>query len=393
MLDTIILTLPIADFRIINTTLFTPNAQGIRTAPYIPRIRGVRECKQYPTQADTKAGNYKPRLSYTSRWDGKRETLSLKMEFSIPKLLWSNNYDELSDEDFPQVLETLENKLLEMGVRVSAGKLEKAVVSTIHYGKNIVLSDYTSVNYVLSMIAKTNISHRFDTAQSDYGNGGGLFRMHTKSFQIVLYDKIADLKKSQSRGVEKDSREINYQMSIFDEIRTSEIKKHKSFDVLRMEIRFMNKVKLKSIFAKLKIPHGEPFTFQQAFCMEHAREIVKYHWDQMRDELKTLECREITAMDRFARVLQYSQDLTPTTSYAVAMLWELTVNEDFRTIRAQFEAKYNPRSLTRLREKLKEIQGAGSTEGYIGIIDRALKKYQPLKIKDYSYTGVNSNQL
>jgi hypothetical protein len=51
------------------------------------------------------------------------------------------------------------------------GKLEKAIVSTIHYGKNIILQDHTSVSRVLSLIAKTSISNRFDTAQTDYKNG------------------------------------------------------------------------------------------------------------------------------------------------------------------------------------------------------------------------------
>ena len=79
------------------------------------------------------------------------------------------------------------------------GKLEKAIVSTIHYGKNIVLDDYTSVSKVLSLVAKTKISERLDVGKTEYQNGGELFRLHTKTFQIVLYDKIADLRKSEAR--------------------------------------------------------------------------------------------------------------------------------------------------------------------------------------------------
>lgn len=394
MLDTTILTLPIHHFRILNSELFQPNSKGLSTPPYIAQVNWVRKCVQNPTKEDERMGVYKPRLTYYRRWDWKTAHYFLKIEFSVPKLLFSNNFDELSDDDFPRVIRALKEKLLDMWVQVIDGKLEKAIVSTIHYGKNIILHDYSSVSRVLSIISKTNISNRFDTAQTDYQNWWDLFRIHSKTFQIVFYDKIADLDKSQDRGVDKDMKKINYQMSLFDDIQKSENRnKHKSFDVLRFEIRFMNSVKRKAIFKELKIPIEDPFTFQDAFCMENARKILEHHWNILMIDLKILEFVEMQPIDRWNQIMQSSKKRTPLKVLALAQLAEMLSNNAYRAVQNQFEAQYSRKTMKRLYDELKEFQGKENTFTFIPIINEALKTYNPLQIKKYLYTDVNNSKL
>ncbi len=393
MIDTIILTLPVHHFRITDGSPFQPNTRGLNTPPYIARVNGVRKCVQNPTKEDERNSIYKPRLTLLSRWDGTKDIISLKIEFSIPKLLFGNNFDELSDDNFPRVIRVLKEWLKDMWVIVRDGKLEQAIVSTIHYGKNIVLYDYTSVSRVLGLIAKTNISARFDTTKTDYQNGWEAFRLHTKSFQIILYDKIADLRKTENRGVDKDMKGINYQMNLFEDIRKNENQQNKkSFDVLRIEVRFMNKVKLKSIYTDLGIAFADPFTFQDAFCMETARRIVEQHWNLMMIDLKILEFMEIKSVDRWNIMMRSAKKYTPTKLLALAQLAELLSNDDYRDIRKQFEVQYNPRTLKRLYSELKEFQGTTNTFTFIPIIHEALSLYKPLQISEYKYTGVNNSK-
>lgn len=394
MLDTIVLTLPIHHFRILNSDLFQPSARGMYSQPYIAQVNWVRKCVQNPTKEDERLWIYKPRLTYIRRWDGKVEHYSLKVEFSVPKLLYGNNFDELSDADFPLVIKVLKEKLLDMWVQVFDGRLEMAIVSTIHYGKNIILQDHTSVCRVLSLIAKTNISNRFDTAQTDYKNGWDLFRIHSKSFQIVLYDKIADLNKSQDRWEDKDMKKINYQMSLFGDIQRNESRKyHRTFEVLRFEIRFMNKQKLKNIFKELLIPLEEPFTFRDAFCMENARKILEHHWNIFMIDLRMLEFLEMKPIDRWNQIMQSSKKRTPTKVLALAQLAELLSNNALREVQKQFETLYSWASLKRLYKELKEFQGKENTFTFITIINEALKTYNPLQIKKYLYTDVNNSKL
>lgn len=394
MIDTVVLTLPIHHFRIIRSELFQPDAKWLHTAPYIAQVNGVCKCVQNPTKEDERCGIYKPRLTLMRRWDGTKGVITLKIEFSVPKLLFGNNFDELSDNDFSEAIKKLQDTLLDMWIRVSDGRLEKAIVSTIHYGKNIILDDYTSVSKVLSLVAKTKISERFDAGRTDYQNGWELFRLHTKSFQIVLYDKIADLRKSEARWVDKDMKLVNYQMSLFDDIRREEnTRNKKSFEVLRIEIRFMNKVKLKSLFKELKIPFEEPFTFQDAFCMENARKIIEHHWNQIMIDLRMLEFIEMKPIDRWNIMLQKACNKTPSKVLALAMLSELLANDDYRTIRKQFEARYHKRTLNRLYDELKDFQSNSKSFSFIPIINETLKIYKPLQIKNYKYTDVNNSKL
>lgn len=372
-------------FKVLNSALFEPDAKWLHTAPYIAQIHWVRKCVQNPTKEDELRGIYKPRLTFLRRWNGTEWVFTLKIEFSIPKLLFGNNFDELSDDDFKKVVKVLSNKLLDMGIQVLEGKLEQSVVSTIHYWKNIVLDDFTSVSRILSLVAKTNISERFDTGDVDYINGWKLLRFHTKSFQIVLYDKIADLNKSEDRAVEKDMRRINYQISLFQDMQKKEVQqKNKAFEVLRIEIRFMNKTKLKTLFRTLNIPFEDVFTFESAFRMNNARKIIEHHWNLIVIDLMTLEFTEMKPIDRMNLIFRKASNKTPTKTLAVAMLAELIANDDYRTIRNQFESKFkNKNSLRMLRKELVSLELTANHFSFIPIINEALKIYKPLQIKNY----------
>ncbi len=183
-------------------------------------------------------------------------------------------------------------------------------------------------------------------------------------------------------------------MSLFDDIQRNESKEHrKSFDVLRFEIRFMNKQKLKSIFKELKIPFEEPFTFQDAFHMENARKILEHHWNILMIDLKILEFVEMQPIDRWNQIMQSSKKRTPLKVLALAQLAEMLSNNAYRAVQNQFEAQYSRKTMKRLYDELKEFQGKKNTFTFIPIINEALKTYKPLQIKKYLYTDVNNSKL
>jgi 6-phosphogluconate dehydrogenase (decarboxylating) len=80
-------------------------------------LRGYFKLIQNPTKSELKNGIYKPRLTMTKRFNttGRHEA-TLAIEFSAPKLLYGNNFDELTENDFTLVVELLQSKLKEMGV-------------------------------------------------------------------------------------------------------------------------------------------------------------------------------------------------------------------------------------------------------------------------------------
>src|SRR5688500_11298274 len=121
MLDTVALSLNHMEFEVMEPEAFTPSARGLLQPPYYPLgARGNFSCKQNPTKSELEQGIYKPRLTLTKR-KGKGHggfNLTLRIEFSAPKLLLGNNFDELLEMDFEKVVDVLQRKLSGMGIRV-----------------------------------------------------------------------------------------------------------------------------------------------------------------------------------------------------------------------------------------------------------------------------------
>lgn len=139
MIDTIVLTLKQDMYTIFEPDKFSPSTKGLYdtdTGYYRLGGRSYITCKQNPTPSELKKGIYKPRLTVTKRVSrGGTFEIPLKIEFSIPKLLYGNNFDELTDADFTAVIQKLKAVLKEMGVRVFEHFLINAPVSSVHYSK------------------------------------------------------------------------------------------------------------------------------------------------------------------------------------------------------------------------------------------------------------------
>ena len=159
MLDTIVLTLDQRHFEVMVPERFSPSATGLLTPPYYPLgSRGNFGCVQNPTKSDLRAGRYQPRLTLNKRKTSNAFAVTLRIEFSAPKLVLGNNFDELTSDDFGRVLDVLHRCLDEMGIRLSTDVLCSAPVSAIHYSKNIALTDYTTCSMVLSELARIDLT-------------------------------------------------------------------------------------------------------------------------------------------------------------------------------------------------------------------------------------------
>jgi hypothetical protein len=122
-----------------------------------------------------------------------------------------------------------------------------------------------------------------------------------------LYDKIADLNKTKDRAIEKQDKDINYQMNLFDEIRRNK-DETKPFEVIRLEIRFMNKQKLKSLFSLLDIK--SEFTLKDLFSSEISKKILIHYWNKIYIALKPLSFAQLSRNERFEVLLTQKKKMT-----------------------------------------------------------------------------------
>jgi hypothetical protein len=224
-----------------------------------------------PSKAEKDTGKYFPRLTgYKRKY---AQEANVRIEFSVPKLLFHNNVDELEDKDFPKVVSILQDRLKRMGVIVTKSVIETASVSSVHFSKNIELKNGYTSNYLISEMNKVNLKKSFDFAKTRFMNDGQSLYAHTTSHQMVIYDKMADLKKGTKRAIDKT--QTPYQRSLFAGLQNE----NKDKEILRFEIRLAKKQKMNSVLVGLGYEKNP--TFKDVFNTEMSQKVVYQYWQNI----------------------------------------------------------------------------------------------------------------
>tara|TARA_Y100001960_G_scaffold103413_1_gene111342 strand:- start:1918 stop:3039 length:1122 start_codon:yes stop_codon:yes gene_type:complete len=275
MIDTIIICIPVTGSNILNYDAFNPSAKGMFEAPFYTLNQGYMKCTQTSTATERKHGIYKPKLTISKTIRKHIFSTVLKIEFSAPKLLYGNNFDEFSDIDFYKLLQLLHNKLQEMNVYIDIEELKFADVVAIHYGKNIIL-DHITARVMINTIAKMDVTKRLDLGSTDFRNNGHAIRFHANHYELSFYDKVKDLKQSkisEKRALEQDSY-IQYNIL--------EKATRKGLEVLRMEVRLNNKQCIKNMLDKIGKSVND-MTLQNYLSNDIARKVLQHHWEAIID--------------------------------------------------------------------------------------------------------------
>ncbi|MCL4353655.1 hypothetical protein M1615_04305 [Patescibacteria group bacterium] len=376
MIDTIVLTLNTGMYTIFEPDFFSPSTRGLTdptTGYYRLGGRSNITCKQNPTANELKRGLYKPRLTVTKRInrEGNFE-MPLKIEFSIPKLLYGNNFDELTDTDFPTIIQKLKAVLKEMGVYLFEKNLINAPVSSVHYSKNIALTDYTTPYTYLEQLTKLNINKRLDTNRTDFRNEGHSFKYRANSFEIVFYDKIKDLEQakiSEKRAEEKDNA---LQLGLFDVLT-----QRKPFEVLRVEIRLNKRQKINQILNKIG-KKVEP-TFTNIFNQDTAKRVLLYYINEIEEAYPTLLTYQYDSPKKFfERLLVANPKLKPTQALELTgfrMLLEEIGVRDYR----QMTKRHGNYYWYSLNKKIQKLNYADEVSVF-SLLRKQITDFEPLKL-------------
>lgn len=275
MIDTIVLTLNYPDFQLTKPEKFDPDAR--MALAYRGRfIKAI-----YDPRQDINAHEYFPRLTLINRIITGGRTLTLSVEFSVPALLYGNNFLEVTDSDFEHILTILEGKLRLLGVEVTQECLATAKVSKIHYGKNFIFTDFITPYSFIQEISQANISKQLDADKADYRNEGHSLKYQNNTFALMFYDKMKDLEKakvSRQNSVEQNSLpygDLQHKLS----------KRSGShpLEVLRMEVQFNKRTRIKTDMKKLGFKL-EP-TFQNLFSQRIAQKVCHSYLVEIRDAI------------------------------------------------------------------------------------------------------------
>src|SRR5438132_465796 len=125
MIDTVVIALPRA-----NISMNDRDNKGRQMWDQHTRAKGYEKYVRNPSQTETATGLYFPRIAGINSGNGPPR---MKIEFSVPKILYGNNVNEVDDIQFADVLTSLQERLSIMGVDFTTDELRAAAIVAVHY--------------------------------------------------------------------------------------------------------------------------------------------------------------------------------------------------------------------------------------------------------------------
>lgn len=370
MIDTVSLTLQSS-----KVILMDENNKTIPSWDLFARTDSYTKYVRNPSKREKDTGLYFPRLtSYSRKYQA--ETL-IRIEFSVPKLIYKNNVEELSDNDFSLVIETLQDRLKRMGIHVFKKNLEDASVSSVHFGRNFIFTNGHTATGIISQLGRIDLRKSFDFARSRYINDGQSLCCHTSSHELVFYDKIADLKKGKKRSIDRDS--TVYQTTLFDHFKSNKQK----IAILRMEVRLTRKTKLNALFKKLNLPINP--TFHAVFSVEVSNKILWEYWLTLiltKNEGVLLMAEEPSQI--LKRIFLLNPDIKVKQSIFLTGLMLLSQSGNgLRDLREHISCYASDRTWSRIMKDYRQLSSQISEHrirSWVKDIESQLKNYKPFKI-------------
>ena len=271
-----------------------------------------------------------------------------------------------------------------MGVMVFTVKLEEALVSAVHYSKNIPLTDGSTPYQYIKKIAEANIKLSLDVNQTDFRNDGHSLKWHANSFEVTFYDKLKDLKaakKSEKRAIERDNA---IQLNLFDTLQ-----ERKPFEVLRMEVRLGTRQKIRQIIKSIGLDI-EP-TFKSLFSSQISQRVLLCYLHEMESRRPILlDYQNGKPKELLADLIINNPTLGPKRTLQLFGLKQAMELIGMREIRVLFN-KYTDRSWYRLVADANRIK-LPVAKDIFGTIRTHLTEFKPLKLVDFQEQMLNNDK-
>lgn len=270
-IDTVILTFYPHEFAVLRPGDFTPNINRIiATEPKDMGKGRYMGAARNPTKQDNAVAGYLPYITFYKAVRAGGMTTGLRVQFSAPKLIYGNNFDELVEPDIEQVYERLFEGLKYYGIRFFRGidTVINAKVASIHFAKNFPLNNYMTAHEAVTEVQKCDVTSWRDVSQSDYVNNGHGFKTHSKYYELAFYDKIAEYNKGK-RNQPVFDKDLQLQMDLFGNNKVVQ-----PFEVLRMEARLNNSKTIKTALKNAGYEETQ-VTFSALFKKDVSQAVLK----------------------------------------------------------------------------------------------------------------------
>ena len=378
MVDTLVMAVELADVNIPKSEYdnWTPSLKGILAPPFI-NFGSKKYIKSVLLADDTtkRRGEYMPRVSLYKGVGEGGFRVHMQIEFSAPKVVYNNNFDELQDIDLQKVCVGLSEKLAHMGVIVEPEVLERSRIKAVHYGKNVVFTDGTLPLLFLRYIGKANITTRRHTRESGYIGGGQAFYYYNGGTAFCAYDKRKELQKS--KITEKGNMETdNYcQKTLLDDAKIKE-----PFQVLRLEARYKTRT-LRSMAKKLSVFLPNQPALRDVFSTDIARRVLLHELVEIENHIPEV-AKNSEALSDFAASLwalnPHSTPMQRVKAIAAKALLRETGCCDLRTVLGM-----NNNQWYRFMQNINELNVNTNSTNCFEAVKTQIVDFHPVLLEEY----------
>ncbi|MBQ3348368.1 hypothetical protein IJJ36_04050 [Candidatus Saccharibacteria bacterium] len=351
---------------------FEPSAKDLFEYPYATAHKHASR-KLNPTKEDIHKGIYLPRATLHKAVRPNGYVVYLEIEFSAPKIIFNNNFDELTDSDFERLCQTLSEKMTYMGLPIGADEIANARVQTIHYGKNI-LTGYTLARSVIADISKADITKVKDFEEKAYKNGGESLYFHTLKHGVVIYDKKAELERSKRQKKGLIENDYYCQTSLFENKAPPN-----PFEVVRIEARYIGKPQIRNLATKLGLDLPDDFRFADLFSSSIAQKALLYELEEIKRGNFAFADSNATSLAEFIQQIRFQNPTITPRAFSNAVL-DFVLSQQYNSREIRNFLGYDSARWSSLKSSVKNLKYERRVANGFDILEQGLNDFTPVKI-------------
>lgn len=379
-IDTIVLNFYPHEFAILRPGDFTPNTNRIMATETRDMGKGkYMSATRNPTKQETAQTGYLPYLTFYKGIRTGGVTTGLRVQLSVPKLIYGNNLDELVEADLDQVYELLFERLKFYGVHFFKGidTVINAKVATIHFAKNFPLSKYMTAHEAVTEIQKCDVTSWRDVSQSDYINNGHGFKTRSKYYELAFYDKIAEYNKG-NRNQPVFDKDLQLQMDLFGSDKIMQ-----PFEVLRMEARLNNPRTIKSTLQKAGF-EGTEVTFASLCKKDVSQAVLKQQLAELYSRYpKISDAKAFDLHALFSELFVQNPDRNITTLLSAVGLRALNQEHGTRRLKDIVGPRGSPALLRQANKINNELAYRFEQPEVFQLLNEQLERFEPVKVTNF----------
>lgn len=362
MIDTIILEVDLGDpkkQKIISRETFdqwSPSLEGVLSAPYRKLgAKGNIKCTNNCTSEEKAKRRYVPKLTVYKQVTSKGFKYQLYIEFSAPKILFNNNFEEVDEADLEELCTRLSGVLASKGITLSRNEIKRAKVRTIHYSKNIILKDGVTMHELISMAKKASISTRRRVSNEIYCERGEAIHVYNNTKGFCIYDKIGELevaKKTEKGNIEQDSWcQFGIIAKLLSELGVT------SLDVARLEYRLGDKANIRRAVEPIIGPKPRSttaYTLEQLFQKKIAKKLLEQEFEMVASKLPEIVTNTESMESIIYRIHQLNPNIKTGQLISTIALYSIAREMPLRDAEKAIGAQ--PRAWKELLEKVRNVK-------------------------------------